>query len=540
MSRGYSYLRYSSPKQSLGDSERRQVDATAKWAAELGIDLDETLIDRGASGYHGKHRKGHWGTFVERVERGEVERGSTLFVEALDRMSREKPRIALNGLLDLVNAGIEIRTTMDRQHFTAESIDANDGQLHMTIGLMRGAHAESANKARRVKEAHRQNRGKPSDVKPAWIRQNRTTKTGYEVVPLHQPVIDLIFQRCIDGWGLNRIAAHLNTKGVPTFANRKRQSSGWYDVYIRKLVTERLVLGEVIYHENLEGRRVAIGKPIMQYPAAVSTSVWQAANDALAARRQTGGRHIAKLINLFQGLATCHCGAKMRVQVRRPKGRKEHIYLRCPDAKRHVCANRRYYAYRPIEALILNTFGTSVYETANHTENQTAMLNKIAVAKHEAEGLATAYKEANRIARKHPGRLADESVAEAQDEHGAKLRQVDDLEKKYRRTAAVPHGDQLAWIRAKIADMGNLTGDARAELRTKLNADFKRFCHRIVFKPDGGVTIEIGGPVGEGGRLVTVCEPVGEVEYLTTGEQVLGAIKAGLSVGMWPSQIEIA
>jgi hypothetical protein len=73
--KGYSYLRYSSPKQTLGDSERRQIAPTAEYAAELGIELDETLIDRGLSGYHGKHRAGPLGRFVERVERGEIDRG---------------------------------------------------------------------------------------------------------------------------------------------------------------------------------------------------------------------------------------------------------------------------------------------------------------------------------------------------------------------------------------------------------------------------------------------------------------------------------
>jgi hypothetical protein len=530
--KGYSYLRYSSPKQTLGDSERRQFEETKKWADELGIEIDETLVDRGASGYHGHHRKGHWGTFLKRVNDGEIERGGTLFVEALDRMSREKPRIALHGFLDLVNAGIEIRTTIDRQHFTAESIDANDGQLHMTIGLMRGAHAESANKARRVKDAHKANRGKPSDVSPAWIRQNPSTPTGYEVIPDCQATIDEIFKLCIEGWGLNRIAAHLNKKQTPTFASRKRQSSGWYDVYIRLLVTQRLILGEVTYHEIIEGRRVAIGKPLTQYPAAVSEAIWQAANDALAVRRRTGGRHIAKLINLFQGISVCRCGARMRVQVRRKLGRQDNVYLQCPNGKRHVCDNRRYYAYRALERTILQTFGTAVYEMPDQSHQQTALLNKIAAAKHEADELAKAYKEANRIARTKPSKLADESVAESQDEHTAKLKQIDDLEKAYRRIAAEPKAEQLDQIRAMIRDMHSLTGDARDQLRTKLNADFRRFCHRIVFKPDGRVTIEIGGPVPDDGSFITVSEPVGDVEYLTTPQQIMEALKAGHSVGV--------
>jgi hypothetical protein len=44
--------------------------------------LDENLIDRSLSGYHALHKKkGHRGTFVERVEKGKIARDSILFVE---------------------------------------------------------------------------------------------------------------------------------------------------------------------------------------------------------------------------------------------------------------------------------------------------------------------------------------------------------------------------------------------------------------------------------------------------------------------------
>src|SRR5262245_19340268 len=90
--RAYSYIRFSRPEQSLGDSERRQVDAARAYAARKGLDFDETLqlVDRGRSGYKGDHRtKGVLGKFLKAVEAGDVPAGSILIVENLDRLSRE-------------------------------------------------------------------------------------------------------------------------------------------------------------------------------------------------------------------------------------------------------------------------------------------------------------------------------------------------------------------------------------------------------------------------------------------------------------------
>ena len=51
----YSYTRWSTPEQTLGDSERRQIEAARKWAADRGLVLDEKrkFNDAGVSAYHG-------------------------------------------------------------------------------------------------------------------------------------------------------------------------------------------------------------------------------------------------------------------------------------------------------------------------------------------------------------------------------------------------------------------------------------------------------------------------------------------------------
>lgn len=52
----YSYIRFSTPDQAQGDSERRQVQDSKEYAQRRGLILDDKLIfDKGVSGYTGKN-----------------------------------------------------------------------------------------------------------------------------------------------------------------------------------------------------------------------------------------------------------------------------------------------------------------------------------------------------------------------------------------------------------------------------------------------------------------------------------------------------
>jgi hypothetical protein len=69
------------------------LERTKNFAAELGVELDETLTDPGVSAYRGKNRiEGALGEFHRRVQARQIEKGSYLFVESLDRIAGRKPR----------------------------------------------------------------------------------------------------------------------------------------------------------------------------------------------------------------------------------------------------------------------------------------------------------------------------------------------------------------------------------------------------------------------------------------------------------------
>src|SRR5262245_5316488 len=108
---GYSYIRWSRPEQSTGDSLRRQLELTRSWCQRNGVLLDETftLIDAGASAFRGDHREDPdrraLALFLQMVKDGRVRPNSFLVIENLDRLSREYVRSAVKLFLDLLDAG---------------------------------------------------------------------------------------------------------------------------------------------------------------------------------------------------------------------------------------------------------------------------------------------------------------------------------------------------------------------------------------------------------------------------------------------------
>jgi len=55
--RVFSYLRWSTPEQSWGDSERRQNALAEAWCARHGVTLAGTEVDQGVSAFKGANRR---------------------------------------------------------------------------------------------------------------------------------------------------------------------------------------------------------------------------------------------------------------------------------------------------------------------------------------------------------------------------------------------------------------------------------------------------------------------------------------------------
>jgi len=154
MPKAYSYLRFSSPEQGKGDSFRRQVELARNYAALNGLDLDEGLQfhDYGISAFNGRNAKiGALRHFLDQVEIGNVQKGSYLLVESLDRLTRDEVITALGLFLQIIQAGITLVTLMDGKMYSKQSVNSNPADMFLSLVIMMRAREESETKSKRVK-----------------------------------------------------------------------------------------------------------------------------------------------------------------------------------------------------------------------------------------------------------------------------------------------------------------------------------------------------------------------------------------------------
>jgi len=184
--KAFSYIRFSTPEQENGDSLRRQTEASEQYAKAHSLVLDDSLrlTDRGLSAYRGVHKtKGALGEFLQLVEQGKVPKGSVLLVESLDRLSREQVLDALTQFTGIIGAGVKVVTLADNMEYDRESVNANFGQLLMSLVIMARAYEESATKSKRLKAAWAEKREQATNGHrkltgrcPAWLRLSEDKK----------------------------------------------------------------------------------------------------------------------------------------------------------------------------------------------------------------------------------------------------------------------------------------------------------------------------------------------------------------------------
>lgn len=368
--KAYSYIRFSTPEQALGDSLRRQVAEAEEYAKKHGLILDDTtMIDRGLSAYKGMHRtKGTFGEFLRKVEAGEIARGSMLIVENLDRLSREQVLDALGQFTGLIRAGIKIVTFQDGREteYDEESINRDPWKLHRTLIAMDLAHEESEKKAIRLRaawEAKRNNilERKLTRIAPAWLRLSKD-RTEFMLIPEAARVIELIYRRKLEGKGTTRIETELNADPdlwrPPTKGPKK--TGGWRKSYIVKILRSRAVIGEYQPHKMVDGKRQPIGDPIPDYfPPAISEELFyqvQAILKANGEMKGNGGGRVAKAKNLFTHIARCGiCGSPMHL-IDKGKGPKGAVYFHCDKSRRLKTCTAKPVRYDEFERLFFDNF----------------------------------------------------------------------------------------------------------------------------------------------------------------------------------------
>jgi DNA invertase Pin-like site-specific DNA recombinase len=367
--RVYSYLRFSTPEQAQGDSERRQLQAAQDYAQRNGLELDDSLrlADRGLSAYKGDHRtKGALGQYLDLVKAGDVPAGSVLVVENIDRLSREGVVEALGEtVLALVKRGITIEAISPPGTYNRESL--NGGRIYELIAHLARAHDESKRKSdliRAVQEAKRKQAraGKAIVTRriPSWLRV--TGDGRFEVIPDAAEAVRLIYRLRLEGLGLPAIERRLNAEAAWQPPLRKGQrTKGWRQSYVKKILRNPAVIGVYQPYTRTQatgGKRLPAGEAIAgYYPAIIKPDVFHQIAAKMEANRGKGGR-TGKVRSLLTYLVKCaYCGSPMALFTWGHSHEKGvagcAYYLVCDRARRGLGCNRASIRYDEVEDLLL-------------------------------------------------------------------------------------------------------------------------------------------------------------------------------------------
>lgn len=306
----YSYVRWSSDKQSTGTTKERQTTLAYKVADELGLELVEVL-DAGVSAFRGRNaQEGKLKDFIDAVKAGAIPSDSVLVVENLDRLSRDSITEALPLFIELLKLGLTIYTGEDKRLFTQESVNRNPTDLMLSILLFSRAHEESLTKSdRTLKNAltliRRHQHGERVNIKSVgsnvwWVDDSGAT---IEPHPVYFPIAQEIIKLTLSGWGSYLIADHLNERYPPPKTNKlKVRPERWSINLLRKFHISRALLGEK--RLKLNGNEYVLEN---YYPALVDEASFYRIRELKQHHRATSTSK--EYVSLATGIGVAKCKA---------------------------------------------------------------------------------------------------------------------------------------------------------------------------------------------------------------------------------------
>lgn len=304
----YSYIRFSSYQQALGDSLRRQMKAAYEYAAKNGLVLREdfTFRDLGVSAYDRTNvEKGSLSLFLRAVEEGRIKKGSLLLVENLDRLTRQTTYKAVALLGQLVEAGITVVTLSDGVAYTADSLK-DDRELFYSVMLLARGHGESKRKSDMIRAAYESRRAAGSkiicNIAPGWLVKDRAAKL-WALDPIKSESVQRVYDAYLAGASAHSICQTANSEGW-TVPSTRRVPTGWHVSLVRRILKNQAVTGR--YIERSEREHVDF------FPRVISDADFARAQVLSDTKATFPRRRDFSRFNVFQGLIFCgYCGATM-------------------------------------------------------------------------------------------------------------------------------------------------------------------------------------------------------------------------------------
>jgi DNA invertase Pin-like site-specific DNA recombinase len=346
---GYAYIRHSTKRQGGDDKDSvtRQKESIRLLAEQYKVELpdDNFFYENGVSAFSGKNRThGKLKELIDQIDSLRIRPGDYVFVESIDRLSRQRllqAKELVNGILE---KGIILVTTIDNQRYEkaseANGIDDLAQDILLSV-IAKRAHEESRTKSvRRLsawnkakKEADEKR--KPFNVKrpPFGVQYNDLTQ-NFEPHPEQAEELTRIFES-------------LKLQGVTATIKEINKNSlvRWTSNRVKDIFETKYPLGFMYSQKKVDGK-MQFDKYIENYyPQLVSYELFEEARQAMQQRKikKRVGRASVGNVNIFRHTARCgQCGESMFFMHNFGSGKKHYYYLSCrSNFEQNVKCNNR-------------------------------------------------------------------------------------------------------------------------------------------------------------------------------------------------------
>lgn len=515
----WSYLRYSSIRQQLGDSERRQLELSENWCKANGMELETvSFADKGISGFHGKNKEKALGAFLLAAKKGIIKANDFLLIEQIDRLGRTNPLSQFDVIREIIRYGIKIITVADGQEYSEDILNQQPQQIYMLFGAIQKAHLESLDKSKRIHELWNGRRAKAElGVKtksrcPSWLLWN-ADKKEYEVIPERAEAIKFIYTNYLKGFGQVILTRMLNESKHKSFGTVKH----WTMSFVQRILDSFEVIGEKqFYVKDDTGNNIPLGQPIKYYPAVISEHDFYAAKErrenSFMSGMISGKKKVVKLNNLFSGIVKCeYCGDSLFFRQSASMNRKgvrvgTNYYLVCKGAWRTgTCKHKISWKYEHLEKSILTyiykhldldaLLGNGKRKDEIHSVNITmgSLRNQITSLQGKVANWQEVLGEVNKEKRQGYYQLIDKAESEITELQN----QLHKLERQFKGLSVTAQDCDYSLEELRRVISLNLQGRNTIEIRRQLRNMITSIIDRIEVAPSGSLVYGPGNELTE-------------------------------------------
>lgn len=341
MTTAYSYRRFSSGRQASGTSLERQLELATDVCQERGWTLVDLPPDKGISAYKGANLHiGALGKFIEKVKKGQIEVGSILIVEKMDRFSRDYVDLVLPKFLELLQSGVAFYSCFEEELYTLEDIRNRPSTLQNALSAMASANNYSRTLSKRISKAidlklQKAKAGKKVNITgmiPRWVKfVGDKGEEGKFIETKHAETVRRIVKDYLQGHSMLAISRRLIADNIPMPDSGKK----WRQGSIHAILKSPCLSG------NVKLKDVELKDYI---PAMITEDEFNRLQAKLFQSKERRGGTLRgdKILNVFRGIIFCkHCGGHINIALspgKKVDGKRiKTTYLKCQNARYGKC-----------------------------------------------------------------------------------------------------------------------------------------------------------------------------------------------------------